>query len=70
MRKKKITEEYIYLAKETINNKNKQIDDLMRLNRDVLNQLTNFMYEFREYIKMEKSKQEIEKNVLKKVSKK
>jgi len=70
MRKKKITEEYIYLAKETINNKDKQIDDLMRLNRDVLNQLTNFMYEFREYIKMEKSKQEIEKNVLKKVSKK
>ncbi len=70
MRKKELTKDYIELVEVTFRSKDRQIDELMRMHRDVLYDLSNLISEFREYIKLKKDEQELPINNAKKHKKK
>ncbi len=57
---KKLNQEYIELLKETIRSKDKIIDELLRNNRDMIQETRNLIYEFRKYVELKEKKEKKE----------
>lgn len=56
-----IQKEYINLLKDSIRSKDEIINELLRVNRDMIQETRNLIYEFRRLIDL-KSQKEVEKN--------
>lgn len=59
---KKLNQEYIELLKEAIRSKDKIIDELLRNNRDMIQETRNLIYEFRKYVELKEKKEEVKEH--------
>lgn len=50
IKNKKLEEEYIKLLNDTLRSKDDTINELLRINRDMIQETRNLIYEFRKYI--------------------